>query len=280
MGWGPRSGFVAAGLALLAALGFLHVRATTQSVDETGTAGELVYIGGANGVRPISFLDERGKLDGYDVDVLRSAQKYVRGYRFRFVPMEFTGLFAGINTGKLDLIVCSFAANPDRASRYLLSNGYVRKDSYLTVLAGDRRIRSLDDMGGRTVEAWSAASSDYPVFRAYNLRHPDKPIRIITSNGDAAIIVKNLVDGRTDAFSTTPSTLADLTATLGVKLKHVGPPTSVGFAHFLIRKDRTGLKREIDRAIALMAADGTLTRLSRKWWKRDYAPPAGADTRT
>lgn len=250
------------------------MRSNAQDADGGDRRGRLVYIGAANSVRLISFLDERGKLTGYDVEVLRAAQKYVRGYRFRFVPMEFTGLFAGIDTGKLDMIVCDFGANPDRERKYLLSDGYVRKDSYLTVRPDEHKIHSLGDLGGRTVEAWSAASSDYPAYRRYNQAHPENPIRILTSNGDPAVIVKNLLDRRTDAFATTPQTFTDLSTSLGVRLKQVGGPTSSGFAHFLIRKDDPDLKREIDRAIAMMAADGTLSRLSRKWWGGDYAPSA------
>lgn len=253
-----------------------NAKQSSETAEKTSEQITKIYIGGANSAKPISFLDENNQLTGYDIDVLKEIDKRIPDIEFEFQPMEFTALFTGLDTKKIDIATCFLSKNKDRAEKYIFSNGYINGNSYLTVLSDRNDINSLENLKGKTVEV-ASGRSDEAFFNDYNEKNPDKAVKLLKGNWDAAIITKNLVDGRTDAFISSDQTRADLISKFKVELKKVGDPVIQGSAHFLIRKDEPQLKEKIDSAIQSMIDDGTLSKISIKWWNEDYTKNISKD---
>ena len=233
-----------------------------------------VYVGGGNATNPSSFLDENNQLTGYDVDVLKAADEMLEQYQFEFQPFEFTGLFAALDSGRIDIAANSLQANPQRDEKYDFSRGYVNSNSYVTFLAGRTDIASVDDLSGKTVEAWAKGSADFLYFTEFNTSHPERPVEIVTASGDPAIIVKNLVDGRTDAYVANDQTRSKMSKQFGVELAFLPEPTKVGSNVFILRKGQDELRQALDGALRELASNGTLGLLSEKWFGADFTEGA------
>ena len=54
------------------------------------------------------------------------------------------------------------------------------------------------------------------------------------------------------------------------KVQLVGEPLSTTPTFFLFRKDSEELRNEVNKALAEMRADGTLAKISEKWFGGDY----------
>ncbi|MED4796150.1 transporter substrate-binding domain-containing protein, partial [Priestia megaterium] len=57
--------------------------------------------------------------------------------------------------------------------------------------------------------------------------------------------------------------------------KVVGPAISNSKVYFMLRKNETGLQKDVDKALKEIKEDGTLTKLSKKWLGEDYTKAAG-----
>jgi len=80
------------------------------------------------------------------------------------------------------------------------------------------------------------------------------------------------VAGRLDATLNDRLTVGYDAQKLGLPVKVVGSPIALVPSHFVVRKDAEGeaLVKQLDPAIAALKADGTLAKLSVKWFGADY----------
>lgn len=59
----------------------------------------------------ICFIDDKGKLIGYDVEVVRVIDKELQDYKFEFKMREFLNLFFSLESNKIDMIVYNMVQN-------------------------------------------------------------------------------------------------------------------------------------------------------------------------
>jgi ABC-type amino acid transport substrate-binding protein len=235
----------------------------------------VIYVGGANDVRPISFLDENNELAGYDIDLLKEIDSRIPELEFKFQGVDFPGLFSGLDSKKFDIATCMFAKNKEREEKYLFSKGYINVDDYITVLDSTEGINSLEDLKGKVVEV--GQGSDLAFLAEYNKNNPGKEIILLKGSRDPAVLVKNLLDGRSDAVLEADLTRSDFMQNFDIKLKKVGEPVIKGSAHFLIRKDIPDLKEKVNKALEGIIADGIAAKISIKWYGDDYTKNIGED---
>src|SRR5258708_25705124 len=98
---------------------------------------------------PLAYIDEAGKLVGFEIDVAREIAKELRGApnKVEFVGVQSDGRFPAALPGKVDFGLCSTTITGDRAVRiaftrpYLDTGGSViaRKD------AGIKTVKELND---------------------------------------------------------------------------------------------------------------------------------------
>ena len=72
-------------------------------LDKIQEAGVLV-VGTEGTYSPNSYHDENGDLAGFDVDVARGVAEHL-GVDIQFVEAEWDSLFAGMDSGRVDIVV-------------------------------------------------------------------------------------------------------------------------------------------------------------------------------
>jgi len=233
-------------------------------------AKELVV--GTEGVyAPFTFADESGKLTGYDVEVIREVGKRA-GLDVRFIPTPWDSIFLGLEAKKFDLVANEVARTPERERKYLFTTDYLVSGAQIIVKkdrAGDFSA-GLASLAG--LKVGTGVGSNYTkLLEDWNTSH-QPAIDLKYYDGNLTSVLQDVVSGRLDATLNDRLTAGYDAAHLGLPIKVVGAPVALVPSHFVVRKDAEGeaLAKKLDAALASLKEDGTLTRLSVKWFGADY----------
>ncbi|GGG72089.1 transporter substrate-binding domain-containing protein [Paenibacillus radicis (ex Gao et al. 2016)] len=257
---------------LLAVLLAAAVSACGQSSNEGNKDKDVkkVVVGTGTKFPKVFFLDEKGELTGFDVELLKEIDKRLPQYEFEFKTSDLTNLFLSLKTNKIDLIAHQLEKNPEREAEYLFNElPYAYWKSKIIVAKDNNNpIQSLDDLKGKkaVVTANSAAAT---LLENYNKAH-DNAIEIVYQSGAANDMLTLVTSGRVDFFIAPDFTL-DIVDPQH-QLKAVGEPLSATDIQYVFRKDDPDSKvlaDSIDGVIKELREDGTLAALSEKWLSFD-----------
>ncbi|MFM9277430.1 transporter substrate-binding domain-containing protein [Paenibacillus jiagnxiensis] len=233
-----------------------------------------IIVGTGTAFQKVCYIDENGKLTGFDVELVREIDKRLPDYEFEFQTMEFSNLLLSLETKKIDFVAHEMEKNPEREQKYLFNKEpYAFWKNKIIVAKDNNSIQTLDDLVGKKVLT-SATSAAAQILENYNKDH-DKKIEIVYKNGAANDTVSQITSGRVDA-----TIGADFTLSLidpQAKLKTVGDSLSAADILFVFRKndpDAQKLSDDIDAALKEIKADGTLGKLSKEWLGEDFTANA------
>ncbi len=118
---------------------------------------------------PFGYVDVRGNHQGFDVEVARWFARYAfgRANRVSFVCAPTPAREPLITTGRVDLVISTFTYTRDRDTRIDFSRAYYKATGRLLV-RNNSPIRSLRDLGGRTVVTTSGSIYETWVRRCFN----------------------------------------------------------------------------------------------------------------
>jgi ABC-type amino acid transport substrate-binding protein len=232
---------------------------------------QVVAVGTEGSYAPFTFLDEKGELTGYDVEVVRDIARRA-GFEARFVPTPWDSMFLGLESKKFDLVANQIAKNPERERKYLFSDDYLVSGAQIIVKANRAgTFASLADLKG--LKVGTGVGSNYAkMLEEHNAKNPGAAVKIETYEGDVTTVLQDIAAGRLDATVNDRLTVGYAVQKQKLPLKAVGEPIALVPSHFVVRKDRQGeaLVKKVNEALAAMKKDGTLTKLSQKWFGADY----------
>lgn len=228
-------------------------------------AEKVINIGTEGVYAPFTFVDEKGKLTGYDVEVITEAAKRA-GIKINFTPTPWDSMFLGLESKKYDIIANQIGKNPDREKKYLFSESYLISGAQLIVKDNNTKIKTLADLKGKKVG--TGVGSNYnKILTDYD---KNKEINLVYYDGDVTQVFQDISLGRLDATLNDRLTVGENVKKLGLKVKTVGKPINEVPSYFVFRKDSADLKAKIDKAILSMKKDGTLGKISKKWFNEDF----------
>jgi len=229
-----------------------------------------IIVGTGTQFPKVCFIDENGKLTGFDVELVREIDKRLPQYEFELQTQEFKSLLLSLETKKIDFVAHEMEKNPEREEKYLFNKEpYAHWRNKIVVAKDNDTIRSLDDLKGKKVLV-GATSAQAQIIENYNKAN-DNAIKAVFTSGAANDTVSQIVSGRVDA-----TLAADFALSLidpDGQLKTTGEALSEADILFMFRKnDEAGqqLSDAIDGAIKELKADGTLGKLSTEWLGGDF----------
>lgn len=229
-------------------------------------AQKVINIGTEGVYAPFTFVDETGKLTGYDVEVITEAAKRA-GIKINFVATPWDSMFLGLESKKYDIIANQIGKNPDREKKYLFSESYLVSGAQLIVKDTNKKITSLNDLKGKKVGT-SVGSNYNKLLTEFD---KNKEINLVYYDGDVTQVFQDISLGRIDATVNDRLTVGENIKKLGLKVKTVGKPLNEVPSFFVFRKDSADLKAKIDKALLSMKKDGTLGKISKKWFNEDFS---------
>jgi len=243
--------------------------ANEKGADKSGTEAKTIVIGTGNAFKPYCYLDDSGNLAGYEIEVLKEINKKLPQYKFEFNQLEFKNILLSLESNKVDVGAHQFEKNPEREAKYLFgTESYTNFILRITVGKDRTDIKSIKDLDGKKVQV-GAGSNDAYVLEQYNKEH-NNAINLVYSSDDTATTLKNIEDGRIDAFISIKRIVDSINQTYGDKIKTVGDPIATSNTYYVFRKDDSKLQAEFDKALKELKDDGTLAKISIKILGGDY----------
>jgi len=229
-----------------------------------GQARPLV-VGSSATYPPFAYETPAKEIVGFDVDIIRAiADK--RGLTLRIVNTPFTGIFASLNNGDIDLIVSGVTINDRRRQSYDFTAPYFEARQLIAVHS-DSTVRGIQDLNGKKVGVVTGSTGDDIASRAFgktspNIRRFDTTPLVISelaAHGvDAAIgdngVIAYRVQERKDLKTVSDSSF---------------PQEYFGIA---VKQGNTSLRDTLNAGLAAIIADGTYARVYRKWFHTE--PPS------
>ncbi|MFJ8512454.1 transporter substrate-binding domain-containing protein [Lysinibacillus xylanilyticus] len=240
-----------------------------NNAAQGGKEVQKIIVGTGTQFPNICFIDDKGNLTGYDVELVRAIDEKLPEYEFEFKTMEFSNLLLSLETRKIDFVAHQMEVNSEREEKFLFN-----KEPYnvfplkVTVNAKNNSIQSIDDLKGKNVSV-SPTSNSAVFIEKYNKEH-NLGANIVYSSGSVDVH-NQLATGRIDAIITTPFAVKYYNESNEAQEKVVGDALLNSKVYFLLNKDEVVLQERLDDAIRELKAEGVISKLSKKWLGDDYS---------
>jgi len=230
---------------------------------------QKIIVGTGTQFPNVCFIDKKGKLTGYDVELVRKIDEKLPEYKFEFKTMEFSNLLISLETNKIDFIAHQMEVNEERQKKFLFnSEPYNIFPLHVTVKQDNNEINSIKDLKGKKVIV-SPTSNSAVFIEKYNKEH-NAGIQIVYAGNGPDSTINQIKTGRADATITTPFSVDFLNKQVDAQEKVVGEPLLNSKVYFLLRKNETPLQKRIDEALVELKKEGVVGELSKKWLGADY----------
>jgi len=271
-------------LVVVAAAVALAVTGCSSSTSEgapSGSAGASASASGADGslaavvkagkltvgtegtYKPFSYHEGgAGDLTGYDVEVIRAVAEKL-GVTASFEETQWDAIFAGLEAHRFDVIANQVSITPERTAKYAFSTPYTVSTGVIVVPTGNTSITSFASLAGKSA-AQSLTSNWYTLATSSGAT-----VEAVEGWAQSVALVEQ---GRVDATINDKLTYLDYKNSTGAKgLKIAAETDEKSTSAFAFAQGSSTLAHAVDDALAALAADGTLTDLSTKYFGEDVS---------
>lgn len=246
-----------AALCVLSLAGSAFAAGTLDVVRQRGT----LVVGVKADFPPFGFVDERGQLQGFDIDLSREIARVMLGSseRVRLVPVTSANRIPMLQTGQIDAVVATMTITRARKEVVDFSVPYFCSGHLILVRRDNTTISKFSDLNGKRVATVQGSTGDRVVAALAPQAH-----RITFGQNSEALLA--LKDGRAEAFVQDDVLLLAF-AKQDNTLKVVGwPPQMPGPYGIGVRKGDTDLLGTINVALARIRSQGIHAKLVSKWF--------------
>ena len=255
-----------------------------SALDEIYAAKTIVISTDAN-YAPQSFLNDKGELEGFDVSIAKEVAKRL-GVKVKFITPDWDLITAGKWGKRWDVSIGSMTPTKERKNALLFTLPYYSSPAQFAVHKDNTTIKTLADLAGKKIGiAGETTNERYLqkdlVIEDVKIVYQDwEPGKLQTYPTDANHI-EDLVLGdgaRLDAIFTSKQTLAEAIRSgcgSGCPLKMIGEPPYYEPLSFALDKSRANSQTLVDKLneiLKSMYADGTLVKLSEKFYHTNLIP--------
>ncbi len=249
-------------LSVLAGCGSSASNGNKDHLDRIREAGKIT-VATEGAWSPFTYHDETtNELIGFDVEVAAEIAKRI-GVEAEFAEGDFDGGLTGVSQGTFDMMANGVDVTDDRQQTFDFSDPYAYDHAVVVALADNTDIRSFDDLEGRTT-----ANSVGSTYAQMGEEHGATVVNVPTL-GETMELVEN---GTADATINANTSVQDYLNTTGdtaVAVVAVDEETTSYAIPLKKGEDNDTLRAEINKAIADMKADGTLSAISVKYFGSD-----------
>ncbi|WP_070106643.1 transporter substrate-binding domain-containing protein [Burkholderia plantarii] len=231
-----------------------------------------------------------GKLGGFEPELVANLCAHAH-LQCNLVTQDWDGMIPGLQAGKFDVLMDAISITPDREKILALSQPYASTPA--TFAVADTKILPKSSPAVGAVRLDNDARSTSPAIEMLRKALKGKTIGLQSGTIYTAFVNNNFKDvASVRVYKSAPERDLDLANgridasfddityyTANADKSHVVPAGPViagpvwgpgeGLA---FRKTDTDLKAKFDAAITAAKADGTIKKLSMKWFKTDVTP--------
>lgn len=229
-------------LALAAAFALLAGAAPAQQVIRIGTEGAYA---------PYNFINDAGKLDGYEIELGQEMCKRA-ALTCEFVQNDWDTIIANLNSGNYDAVMAGMSITPERKKDRLFTQAYTPPAVSLYVAASEEADIKAGVIAAQvsTIQAGHVAETGAQLVE---FATPDETVAAVR-NGEA------------DAVLADADYLAPIVAESNGELQVVGKVQLGEGVGAALRMSDSALRDKFDAALTAMKQDGSINTLITKWF--------------
>lgn len=248
-------------LVALTALVVAGCGGSSSTTTGGGNSGGEKLVVGSDIPYPPFEQGKPGNYTGFDVELMEAIGEKI-GREVEFQDTSFETIFRDVGQGKFDAVASAATITPEREKEVAFSDPYYLSEQAIVVKEGSE-ITGLSDLEGKTVAAQQGTTGlalGKEKANAGELRpYPEGPdaINALKAGTVEAVII--------DA----PVAQHAIEEEGGIEIaENVPTEEKYGFA---VAKGSTELLEEINRGLEEVIADGTYTKIYKKWFHHE--PP-------
>ena len=208
-----------------------------------------------------------GGVEGFNVDLANEIGSRL-GAKMDITAAQWSGLLPGLQAGTYDFIVAPTTVTEERTKSLLFSEGYLNTDFQFTVKQDAPEVTSLEGFKGKVIAVNKGSAYDR---WARNLT--DQVGWTVESYGTNTDAVQAVLSGRAFANVAGNTVIAwAVKNNAQLKLSYLHSTGKVFAMPF--RKGDEELRNKVEGVIECMKTDGTIAKLSEKWF--GVTPAAGS----
>ena len=212
-----------------------------------------------------------GGVEGFNVDLANEIGRRL-GAEMNITAAQWSGLLPGMQAGTYDFLVAPTTLTEDRSKSMLFTEGYLNTDFQFVVKKGAPAVDSLEGFAGKVISVNKGSAYD-----KWARGLADQIGWTVESYGTNTDAVQAVISGR--AFANVAGNTVSAWAVKknpAIELSYLHSTGKVFSMPF--RKDSAGLRNKVEVAIECMKLDGTMSKLSEKWFGVTPAPGSAAVT--
>ncbi|WP_341279824.1 transporter substrate-binding domain-containing protein [Paenibacillus sp. FSL H8-0537] len=240
--------------------------APSNLLEQVKQAGVL-KVGLMGTYAPYNFLNDNKEIDGFDADIAKEIAKRL-GVKAEFVAQEFSGMIAGLQAKKFDVVISQMTITDERKEQMDFTEPYITNSVKIIVAEKNDTITKLADFKGKNIGV-GLGTNDETYLRKTVL--PEVGDFTIKTYDDVITSLKDLNAGRIDATINNMYALKPIVEKNGFKIKAVGDPIKSDNAGIAVRKDNPEFRDALNEALKAMKADGTYKTIFVKWFGEEPA---------
>ena len=235
--------------------------ATLASSSAFAQAKELV-VGSSATYRPFAYESPTKEIVGYDIDIIKAiAQK--SGLQIKIVNTPWTGIFAALNNGDVDLVISGVTINEKRKQSYDFTTPYFEARQLIGVHK-DSNVNGLKDLAGKKVAVVTGSTGDDIASREFGKTSPD--IKRFESTPGA---IAELANSGVDAVIGDNGVIA-FRVQEHKQLKTVSDPNfPKEYFGIVVKQGNKALLDKLNSGLAAIKADGTYAKIYKTWFQAE-----------
>lgn len=243
--------------------------ASNSSSSTDNKEDNTINVGTSTDYRPFAFIDQgesADKVKGMEIDIFNDIAKR-NNWKVKYVIANWNGLLGMLDSGKIDTIAHQVTVTDARKEKYYFTNPYVYSGVQLAVKKDNNSIKTLADLNGKTV-AVESGMNFYKSIEDFNAKGGKINIK---QYNDYNSIFSDVNLGRADALVEDKLAIMDTIKRSNYDLKITGQPIStMENAYPFLKNDKNKDKvTKINKTLDDMRKDGTLKKISEKWFGAD-----------
>lgn len=229
-----------------------------QKIKSSGS----ISVGVEGTYPPFSFVGEDGKLAGFEVEFSEALAKEL-GVTAKLQPTKWDGMLAALDSKRLDVVINQVTISEERKKKYDFSEPYtISGIQALTEKKDADKFPTPESLSGKKVGV--GLGTNYEQWLKENV-----PGAVVKTYDDDPTKFQDLMAGRTDVILVDRLAALEMVKKTNDKLAASGTAFSRQESGIAIRKGEPELVAAINTAIDKLRADGTLAKLSQKYFGSD-----------
>ena len=248
-------------------MNFLHKTAAVAGIfllalGSVQAQNRELVVGSSATYRPFAYESPTKDIVGYDVDIIKAvAQK--AGLQIKIVNTPWTGIFAALNNGDVDLIISGVTINDKRKQSYDFTTPYFEARQLIAV-SRDSSVKNLKDLAGKKIGVVNGSTGDDIASREFGKTNSD--IRRFEST---PVVISELVNTGVDAAIGDNGVIA-FRVQEHKQLKTVSDPSfPKEFFGIVVKQGNKALLDKLNTGLAAVKADGSYAQIYKKWFDAD-----------